>query len=306
MSTKSDTERAGSQNISVTDNSGTVEVPAHYAREIEARERLHQQCPVDVYVAGVNSRYSWPNRLVSAKEARPGVADTSETLIVDSVINDPYYAVNDVLDAAHRLGADYVIGKDWPAFADPEDEGVPALDAYGWTVSKYIDHECNAELIVPLQPPFEAPTVRSLRKQNIDHFALGGLRDKSGPEQVQHIRAFREVAGYSVKAHGLGVGTSIELLSALRESVANDPQRPLLDSFDISTPETVVSKNELPNKRWDNCRFLLPTGKGSTTVRAGFSESVARMLEYELTPGCDDEMFEQSKPKQSVQMPLNR
>lgn len=305
MSAKSDTEHAGSQDPLIA-GSETVEIPTRYAREIEARERLHQQCPVDVYVAGVNSRYSWPNRLVSAKEARPGVADTSATLMVDSVINDPYYAVNDILDAADRLNADYIIGKDWPTFADPEDEGVPALDAYGWTISKYKRHECNAELVVPLQPPFERQPVHSLRHSDVEHFALGGLRDKSGTEQVRHIRAFREIAGYSVEAHGLGVGTSVELISAIRESVADDPQRPLLDSFDISTPETAVSKNELPNKRWDNCRFLLPTGQDSTTVRAGFSESVARMLEYELTPGCDDVMFEQNKTKQSVQMSLNR
>lgn len=306
MSTESDTEHAGSQSPSISDNSETVEVPARYAREIEARERLHRQCPVDVYVAGVNSRYSWPRRLVSAKEARPGVADTSETLIVDSVINDPYYAVNDVLDAATRLDAEYVIGKDWPAFADPEGEGVPALDSHGWTVSKYQEHECNAELVVPLQPPFERQTVRALRHRGVEHFALGGLRDRSGAEQVRQIRAFRDIAGYEVNAHGLGVGTSLELLAALRESVTEDPQHPLLDSFDISTPETVVSKNELPNKRWENCRFLLPTGEDSTTVRAGFSESVARMLEYELTPGCNDEIFEQSKTGQPTQMTLSR
>lgn len=306
MSTESDIERAGSQSPSISDDSETVEVPTHYAREIKARERLHRQCPVDVYVAGVNSRYSWPNRLVSAKEARPGVADTSETLIVDSVINDPYWSVNGVLDAAHRLDADYVIGKDWPAFADPQGDGIHALDAYGWTVSKYDDHECSAELVVPVQPPFERQTIRSLRRSGVEYFALGGLRDKSGTEQVEHIRTFREIAGYSVKAHGLGMGTSIELIAAIRESVAENPQCPLLDSFDISTPETVISKNEIPNKRWENCRFLLPTGKDSTTVRAGFSESVARMLEYELTPGCDDEMFEQSKTDQPTQMALSR
>jgi hypothetical protein len=277
------------------DSAETVEVPARYAREIEARERLHQQCPVEVYVAGINSRYSWPYRLVAANEARPGVADTSDTLIVDSVIEDPYYAVEDVLDAAHRLDAEYVIGKDWPAFADPDGDGVHPLDAYEWTVSRYTKHECDAELIVPLQPPFEPQTIRSLRRSDVDHFALGGLRDCSGREQVRHIRAFREIAGYDVTAHGLGVGTSVELLTALRESVADDARRPLLDSLDISTPENAVHTNKLPTKRWEQRRIPLPTGDDSTTVRAGFAEAVARMLEYELTPGCDDEIFDRTE-----------
>jgi hypothetical protein len=113
---------------------------------------------------------------------------------------------------------------------------------------------------------------------------------------VRHIRAFREAAGYDVTAHGLGVGTSVELLTALRESVADDPRRPLLDSFDISTPENAVRTNKLPTKRWEQRRIPLPTGEESTTVRAAFAESAARMLEYELSPGCDDEMFDRTEP----------
>jgi len=264
-------------------------IPARYTREIRARERLHECCPIDVYVAGINDRYSWPYRLMSAKEARPGVRETCETLIVDSVVNDPYYPMEAVLDVAHRVGADYVVGKDWPAFADPAGEGIHSLTAYEHFVGRYQRHECDAELIVPLQPPFDAQTIRSLCDSGVAQFALGGLRDLPGAEQVHHIRAFREHAGFDVHAHGLGVGTATELLAALRASIATDSTRPLLDSLDLSTPETAVRNNRLPDKHWHQHRSPLPSGTDSTTVRAGFAEAIARMLEYELTLECTDE-----------------
>ena len=116
----------------------TVEMPARYAREIAARERVVERCPIDVYVAGINDRYAWPHRLVSAKEAdRPGLAETCETLIVDSVINDPFYSADDVLDAASKLDADAVVAKDWPPFADPAGEGIHPADALEHFMSRY-------------------------------------------------------------------------------------------------------------------------------------------------------------------------
>lgn len=285
------TERASSlQNAGFNNEQESTEVPARYAREIRAREQLHDRCPVDVYVAGINNRYSWPYRLIAANRARPSISDTSATVIVDSVVNDPYYPVEDILDAAHRLDADYVIGKDWPKEAHPAGDGIHPADAYDHFISKSKRHPCDAEVIVPLIPPFDAQMVGHF--SDVDHYALGGMRDFSPERQVTLIKQFRENAGYDVNVHGLGVGTSIEVINAIRESVSEDPQRPLLDSFDISTPETAVCNNKIPTKRWQQQRVPLPTGDDSTTVRAGFSEAIARMLEYELTPGCDDEMFE--------------
>ncbi|EMA43578.1 hypothetical protein [Halococcus saccharolyticus] len=291
--TQTTSERASSQeSASDEDSTETIEVPERYAREIDARERLHKACPVDVYVAGINPRYSWPNRLVAANEARPSVADSADSVIVDSVVNDPYYAVEDVLDAAHKLDAEYVVGKDWPPESDPAGEGIHAADAYEWFLGEYTSHECEADVIVPIAPPFDSGSLNCLSK--VDHFALGGMRDMSGEQQVTHIRDFRRVAGYDVDVHGLGVGTSAELIGAIRESVEDDPEKPLLDSFDISTPENAVSKGKIPDKSWQQHRVSFPTGEDSTTMRAGFAESIARMLEYELSPGCDDEILKQA------------
>jgi hypothetical protein len=149
----------------------------------------------------------------------------------------------------------------------------------------------NADVIVPVFPPFD-DTLRGVQGDWIDYYALGGMREMSGEQQVAHLRRFREVVGDEPKAHGLGVGTSVELINAIQTSVEEDPENPLLDSFDISTPETAVANNKIPDKRWQQQRIPFPTGTDSTTVRAGFSEAIARMLEYELTPECDDDMFE--------------
>lgn len=267
----------------------TVEVPARYAREIAARERVIERCPIDVYVAGINDRYAWPHRLVSAKEAgRPGLAETCETLIVDSVINDPFYPVDDVLDAAARLDADAVVVKDWPPFADPDEMGgVHPADALDYFMSRCKRHRYAGDVIVPVWPPFDGGKLQGVRGEWIDHYALGGMRDLAGREQVAHARRFRELVGDDVHIHGLGVGTSPELIAALRESVADGA--PLLDSFDISTPENAVRNNKLPDKSWSQQRVPLPSGTDSTTVRAGFAESIARMLAYELSPDCDEQ-----------------
>jgi hypothetical protein len=283
---------SSTETVSATNESQRIDVPNRYAREIQARERLHDACPVDVYIAGVNPRYSWPNRLIAANKACQSVVDSAETVIIDSVVNDPWYAVDDILDTAHDLDIEYVIGKDWPPAVDPcEKGGVHPAEALGHFRDKYTDHDCDAAVIVPVFPPFD-DTLRGVQGDWIDHYALGGMRTMSGEKQVTHIRRFRERVGYDVAVHGLGVGTSVELINAIRSSAEEDPKNPLLDSLDISTPERAVANNKIPNKRWQQQRVPFPTGDDSTTVRAGFAAAIARMLEYELTPECDDDMFE--------------
>lgn len=273
--------------------SETVEVSARYAREIQERERLHEACPVDVYVAGINPRYSWPHRIVNADKACQSVGESAETMIIDSVVNNPYYDFESILNTAHELDADYVISKDWPPAVDPCDRGgIHPRDALDHFMGEYTCHECDADVIVPVYPPFDAKKLQGLRKDWIDYYALGGMRDMSGEQQVAHIRRFRELVDDDVAVHGLGMGTSVELIHAVRTSIEETPDAPLLDSLDISTPETAVANNKIPTKRWHQQRIPLPTGDDSTTVRAGFAEAIARMLEYELTPECDDDMFE--------------
>lgn len=285
---------SSTKNVLATSESQSIDVPARYAREIQARERLHDACPIDVYVAGVNPRYSWPNRLVAANKATQSVVDSAETVIIDSVVTNPFYSNIAILETAHDLGAEYVIGKDWPPAVDPCDgrNGIHPVDALDHFMSEYVCHDCEADVIVPVYPPFDTQKLQGLQKDWITNYALGGMRDMGGAKQVAHIRTFRELVGYDVNVHGLGMGTSIDLISALRSSVKENPDQPLLDSLDISTPETAVANNKIPTKHWHQQRVPLPTGTDSTTVRAGFSEAIARMLEYELTPQCDDEMFD--------------
>lgn len=38
-------------------------------------------------------------------------------------------------------------------------------------------------------------------------------------------------------------------------------------------------------------------------MRAGFAEAIARMLEHELSPGCDDEILKQAASRHSNSQP---
>lgn len=268
------------------DRRETVDVPARFAEEIAARQRLHERCPVDVFVAGVNPRYSWPNRLVSAREAnRPALRRSCDTLIVDSVMQDDYFPVPDILDAADEIDADYVVMKDYPSAPDA------TLDAYDRFMSFYVDHPTTAEVVPVLSPGRIRQQWRTYAVGGPDHpmYGIGGLCGETPERQVRALRTAREVAGDDVRLHAFGVGTSAEAIHALRESAAEG--RPLVDSLDISTPENAVANNKIPGKRWQQRRVPLPGGVDSTTVRAGFAEAVARMLAYELTPDCEESLF---------------
>lgn len=271
-----------------------IKVPKRYAREIAARERLLARCPVDIYVSGVWDRYSWPYRLVQANEAnRSGLKDTCETLIVDSVPTDLYFPVSDVLDAAHEMDADYVVMKDYPGEYDV------TLDAHERFCSHYQRHECDSKIMAVATTPnigrFRAQC-RSYKRSfdkglSVHAVAVGGLRDAKASIQARWFREARKVMGYDVPLHGLGVGTSPELISNIRKSIKEDPERPLVDSIDISTPESAVKNNKIPDKTWTQRRSPFPEGVDSTTVRSGFAEAIARMLAYELTPDCDDDVL---------------
>lgn len=282
--TETDTETTSGS----SEDPGTVEVPARYAREIEKRERLHEQALIDVYVAGDTSWYAWPHRLVNAGDAdHVALRDTCDTLIVDSVYGDDYYPVDDVLDAAHKIHADYVIMSDYP------DQPDATIDAYEWFSSHYIDHACNATVIPVAQPasPDFHQQINFYQRSRLTHplIAIGGLSSATPAEQVTALTRAREIAGSQQAIHGLGLGTSPQVIAAVRQH-ATRHGRPLIDSLDTSTPERAPSLNKLPDKTWSQHRHLLPEGESSTVVRAGFADAIARMLAYEFSPSCDDDV----------------
>ncbi|MFD1588515.1 hypothetical protein ACFR9U_16170 [Halorientalis brevis] len=270
----------------------TVDVPAYYAREIAERELIARECPVDVFVSGINPRYGWPYRMQSAREARPSVRDACETLIIDSVFQDPHYPIEEILDAAHDFDADYVVSKDYWAL---DGQSYP-LNEMQFFAERYKRHPCEAEILVPVGADPSKYTLERLAKDikrdspcNIGGVAVGALSRERGELQADVLRRVREIVGPDVHVHALGMGTDPSVIGAIRESIVDDPQRPLVDSLDTSTPENAPKNNKLPDKRWSQKRVLLPEGDKSSTVRAQFAAAQALMLAYELTTWCDDD-----------------
>lgn len=137
----------------------TVEVPAYYAREIEARESIARDVPIDVYSAGINSRWGWPYRLVSAQEARPSVAAAADVVIVDSGFAQRG-TITEVLDAGAALDADLLIPPDLTPGCEAYDPADPAqareaAREMGWYTGELERHAFDGSLLVPIHPPVD-------------------------------------------------------------------------------------------------------------------------------------------------------
>lgn len=98
------------------------------------------------------------------------------------------------------------------------------------------DHPCDAEPILPLQPPHD-DCYRELEGL-ADRYAIGGVVNSSTREQVEAARAVRNASGSDIWLHGLGYGLETprnrygpkSLVYTLNEHPT------LLDSLDYSTP----------------------------------------------------------------------
>lgn len=246
-------------------------------REFQNRMKVVSNCPVRVFIASYIPRYWYPYRLQHTGKARPWARNESLELIIDSAIMEEEIGNEETLDKAAQLNADYVIPNDTLHDQQATTEAVREFMAL------YEDHECRATPLVPLQPPYDEH-YRTL--EGFSHYVLGGIALSPPEEQLAEIRRFREVAGYDVYAHGLGLGASLKLIRALR-----DDSR-LLDSFDLSTPEKVIRGEKLPDKTWRQQEFHYPTGEESSTVRAAFAQAVALQLNYMLGPFCTDDLLE--------------
>jgi len=196
------------------------------------RERVKevtQKCYVDLYISGTLPTGWWPWRMQPAHDSGPNHVERCETYILDSSLNKPDVGNKEVFDRAHQLGADMVVLAD-----EPEDmhatitsvrEGLELLD----------DHPCEAEPIVPLQPPHDECYQRL--QGLADRYAIGGVKDAPPSTKIEAARSVRELAGQDIWLHGLGFTPETEqehygprtLVHALNE----DPD--LLDSLDYST-----------------------------------------------------------------------
>lgn len=306
-----------------------------FEQEIEERQHIIEACPIDIYVSSINRRYAYPFRLNSYTTGRPGVARSSETMMIDSGWAQ-VGEMGKILDEAVRLDADVVIGEDHTPACDGYDAMDPLLNAEeAWEcISVYEGHDWDGDLLLPVHPnehPDEAIDVETFayeldELQRYDpghipedayddpHFdtpsteterlmyeagranfsftynligkyggvAVGGLRALDVDERIEALKTIDERVAPDVHVHALAPGTEPEMLRFLKDN----PD--VIDSLDMSTPETAPSNNKMPDRTWSQDRFLFPTGTDSTTIRAIASLLNVLTLNYMLSPLCDD------------------
>lgn len=189
----------------------------------EYLRRLIDAAYVDVYLsANDGKRIYWPYRMHPVHEANKGYRDACESYIIDSSFQDESITNEDVLDTAFRLDAEMAV------LADVYHDADATVQALLEGRELADDHPYDGKLIAPLQPPHDA-CYDALEGQ-FDVYAIGGLKDAGGFDQIQAARSVRERAGPDVRIHGLGFGVSDELVWAAHEWPG------LLDSIDYSTP----------------------------------------------------------------------
>ncbi len=254
-------------------------------KEAEERMKLISDNTITrVFSAKYNTRYLYPYALQHVGKAYPGVRDTCYELILDSGINNEEVTNREVLERAMELNPDYIIPNDFYGDQERTRESMHEFfDLY-----RYSYPGLSATPFVVLQPPYADEYWEHQEfYDQFGHIALGGLQMYNSKEQVKMIRRLRSEIGYNKYIHAFGVGTSLELIRALRE----EPR--LLDSLDMSTAETAIAKGEFPTKvvdgKWKRTDFYIPSGIDSSTVRARLSASLLYMLNYMLGTRVDDE-----------------
>lgn len=189
--------------------------------------RLVDAASIRYYVSGNDgARVYWPWRMGKTRSgtATPRYVRQSGHYVRDSDFRDDSKGNVDVLDDAHRLGADAAVLADVYGDADATvgrlRQGLAVAD----------DHLFSGTLVLPLQPP-HAESYRRL----VDDaprgvwWAIGGMKDEPAHRKVQAARSLRQAAGSDAWIHGLGYGVT----DAVATVAADEPG--LLDSIDGST-----------------------------------------------------------------------
>jgi hypothetical protein len=246
-------------------------------RDAERKMKVVRGCPIDVYSASYMHQYSYFYKLQHAGQASEAVRDTCFEYIVDSSFQNDDIGNREVLDKACELHADTVIPKDYPGERHRTRESMKEF------ISMYEPSEMRPDPMIVVQPPHHEEFEQNEEfYSQFSNFALGGLHNFTPEGQVNMIKEFRDVVGDYADVHAFGVGTSLTVVQALR----NNPN--LVDSLDVSTAESAVINNKIPDKKWKQTPFHMPRGLASNDVRSRFSEAILYMLNYVLGPLVDD------------------
>lgn len=221
------------------------------------------RCPIDVFVAS-NMTYPYPYKLVKPKHASKAVADSCETVILDSGIGDDI-SNRDVLNLSEELDTDFVVAKDYLHEHDSTTE----------SINEFLDlwetHDTRATPMVPIQPPHDEH-YKQLDNE-VYHVMLGGMAfDYDSSEIIQAVKKFRDTAGMAPYVHLLGVGANRRVMQFL----ADNPG--IVQSLDCSTPEQCAINGKIFDTRLIQQEYQIRTGDGSTSTRAGLAQHLAYTL----------------------------
>lgn len=249
--------------------------------DLRTREII-ANCPVTIYSAQYNDWWDCPYTLQMVQRADQKFRDKSYRYIIDSGFRDPDVGNEDVIEKAVKLNPDWIVPKDYPG--DPE----KTANSLRRFADLYDDRgdEFAGRPLIPVQPP-HADTFKQYEHiyEEFSNFAVGGLHYfTSSSAQLGAIREFDEVASPG-HLHALGVGSNLEFVTALRDEPA------LVDSLDISTPETAVKNNGVPDRTWIQREFEVPRGINSSMLRGNLAKYVHLQLCYMLTDFANDENF---------------
>jgi hypothetical protein len=245
------------------------------AREIIARS------PVRIFSASYSDWWECPYRLQMVQRADQKFRDMSYQYIIDSGYRDDSVTNEAIIEKAVDLNPDWIVPKDYPGNPERTAESLREFaDLYDDRGDKF-----GGRPLIPVQPPHAQTVERFPVYGEWSNFAVGGLHYFSSPEaQVDALKEFEEVAN-PAHLHALGVGTNLEFVTALRDEPS------LVDSLDISTPETAVKNNGIPDRTWIQREFEIPTGVNSTMLRGQLSRYIHLQLSYMLSDLCDQSNF---------------
>lgn len=235
------------------------------------------------------STYPYPRKLAATGNVYGKLRSSCFTMYMDSAIAKPV-ATDELYQDAVEKNVDYVFSNDTLNDADATLESTKQL------LSLRDGHSIQSPSVIPV---IQAPHREHLEDNwdfysRFGQFALGGLQGFEPLEQVSVIKDVREYIGKEKDVHGFGIGTSLPVIKALRE----DPD--LLDTFDISTPETAVKSGKIPDAALtQHSDFVIPQGDRSSLPNSAWTKAILLQINYLLSPHVDATHIEDAYHEQT-------
>ena len=272
-----------------------------YERELGEREHIINECPIDIYCSSINPRWGYPHKLMSYWECRPSVAESAESLIIDSGFRR-YGEMDEIIEAAKIQDADWFIPPDITPHFDEYDRVTPAervTDA--WEFGNQTENAgVDADMLVPLHRPVGRHIDELIHHESgnlLERFegVAVGLKGIPVSERVEILGLINRRTPPDMHVHALSPGTEMGMLAFLREN----PH--MVDSLDVSTPENAPANNKIPDATWYQHRAKdhndgaswFPTGTDVSTLRAMETTRIVLQLNYMLSPLCNDSEFQE-------------